>query len=49
MFGISRLNIHTAGTGQNKPEISFVGLKDAQKAEKVIHNNLQLSKKDLGE
>jgi len=39
-LGISRLNIHTASTGQNKPEISFLGLKDPQAPQEVIHENL---------
>ena len=41
MLGISKLHIHTAGTGTAKAEIVFVGLEDSNIPERQISNALR--------
>lgn len=38
ILNIYRLKIQTAGTGMRKPEISFIGLKDAKTPENILSN-----------
>ena len=41
ILGISKLNIHTAGTGIPSPEIQFVGLTDPEMPQSIIMERLR--------
>jgi len=44
MLGLSTLNIHTAGTGMQMPEIRFFGLAEPEKTQSIIVNELKVFK-----
>ena len=46
IIGISTLNIHTAGTGMQIPEIRFFGLNEPEKPQSIIVNELKAFKSD---
>ena len=46
MLGISTLNVHTAGTGMQIPEIRFVGLGEPEAPHSIIVNELKAFKAD---
>lgn len=43
-LGLSKVNIHTAGTGMQKAEIQFVGLTDSEKPQSIIMKELRTFK-----
>lgn len=45
-LGISTVNIHTAGTGVQIPEIRFFGLRDPEKPHLIVVNELKAFKAD---
>ena len=44
MLGISTLNVHTAGTGAQRPEIRFFGIRDPEKPQSIVVNELRAFK-----
>jgi len=44
MLGLSTLNVHTAGTGMQMPEIRFFGLDEPEKTQAIIVNELKAFK-----
>ena len=41
VVGISKANVHTAGTGMHRPEIQFVGLTEPEKSQSIVVNRLR--------